>query len=300
VKILLTGRNGQLGSELSRSLAPLGELVAFDRAGLDLSVADQIASAVRSVRPDVIVNAAAYTAVDRAESEPELAHAVNATGVAALADEAKRARALLVHFSTDYVFDGTKDAPYVEEDEPHPLSAYGRSKLDGENAIRASDSAHLILRTSWVYSTHGKNFLLTIRRLLREKNALRVVADQIGAPTFAGALADATAEVLRRHDLAALGKLSGVYHATAGGSTSWYGFATQIARLEGPALPRMPRIVPIPSSEYPLPAARPRNSRLSGEKLFGRLGVRLPSWEQCLESCYARLSEGGEARDFRR
>jgi dTDP-4-dehydrorhamnose reductase len=173
------------------------------------------------------------------------------------------------------------------------LNAYGRSKLAGENAIRAADTPHLIFRTSWVYATRGKNFLLTIRRLLREESALRVVSDQIGAPTFAGALADATAETLRRHGPLALGTMSGIYHATAGGSTSWYGFATQIARMEQPALPRTPRIVPIPSSEYPLPAARPRNSRLSNEKLLGRLGVSLPSWERCLEACYARLRLGG-------
>ncbi len=298
MRILLTGRNGQVGWELSRALAPLGEVVAFDREGLDLAAPDQIVSAVRAVRPDVIVNAAAYTAVDRAESEPGAALAVNAVAAGVLAEEAQRAGALLVHYSTDYVFDGTKDAPYAEEDAPNPLNAYGRSKLAGEHAIRAAGVPHLILRTSWVYAARGKNFFVTILRLLREKSALRIVSDQIGAPTSAGALADATAELLRRHDPIALGELSGIYHATAGGSTSWHGFATEIARLEQAALPQMPPIVPIPSSEYPLPAPRPRNSRLSNAKLLRCFGVRLPPWEACLAACHAQLRQGTPTRSF--
>jgi len=297
VKVLLTGKNGQLGWELSRALAPLGEIAAFDRGGLDLAVPDQIVSAVRSVRPDVIVNAAAYTAVDRAETEPESAHAINAAAAGVLAEETKRAGALLVHYSTDYVFDGVKDAPYVEEDSPNPLNVYGTSKLAGERAIRAVDAPHLILRTSWVYAARGANFFLTIRRLLREKSSLRIVSDQIGAPTSAAALADATAQILRRHDRLALGTMSGIYHITAGGSTSWHGFATQIARLERETLQSTPAIAPIPSSEYPTPALRPRNSRLSNEKLFARLGVKLPSWEACLEKCHGQLQQGRPARD---
>jgi len=287
VKILLTGRNGQLGWELARTLAPLGEVVAFDRRGLDLSVPDQIVSAVRSVRPDVLVNAAAYTAVDRAESEPETAHAINAVAVAILAEEAKRARALFIHFSTDYVFDGTKDTPYVEEDHPNPLNAYGRSKLAGERAIRSVNGPHLILRTSWVYAARGKNFLMTMRRLLREKDELRVVSDQIGAPTSAEALAQATAELLRRHSADALGDSRGIYHATASGFASWHGFATEIARLERPDSPV--RIAPIASSEYPSPARRPKNSRLSNEKLIQRFGIMMPRWEACLEACHGAL-----------
>ena len=298
MRILLTGKNGQVGWELSRALAPLGEVVAFDREGLDLAVPDHIVSTVRSVRPDVIVNAAAYTAVDRAESEPDAAQAVNAVAAGVLAGEAKRAGALLVHYSTDYVFDGTKDAPYEEEDPPNPLNAYGRSKLAGEVSIRAAGVPHLILRTSWVYAARGKNFYMTILRLLRERSALRIVSDQIGAPTSAGALADATAELLRRHDMPALGKMSGTYHATAGGSTSWFGFATQIARLEQAALPQVPSVVPIASSEYPLPAPRPKNSRLSNEKLLRRFGVKLPPWETCLEACHAQLRQGGSVRNF--
>jgi len=290
VKILLTGENGQLGWELARALAPLGELIAFDRSSLDLAVPDQIVSAVRSVRPDVLVNAAAYTAVDQAETEQDAAQAINAVAVAVLAEEAKRARALFVHYSTDYVFDGTKDTAYLEEDLPNPLNAYGRSKLAGEQAIRSIDGHYLILRSSWVYAARGKNFLLTIRRLLRERQELRVVSDQIGAPTSAEALAHASAELLRRHTHAALGDARGVYHVTAGGCTSWHGFATEIARLEKQSLARAARILPIPSSGYPTAAHRPKNSRLSNEKFFRRFGIRLPSWEQCLEACYAQLS----------
>jgi len=287
VKILLIGKTGQIGWELARALAPLGAVAAPDRSGLDLAVSDRIVSSVRSERPDVIVNAAAYTAVDRAESEPETAHAINAAGVAVLAEEAKRAGALLVHYSTDYVFDGTKDAPYVEEDSPNPVNAYGRSKLAGEQGIRDVDGSYLILRTSWVYASRGTNFLLTVRRLLGEGNELRVVSDQIGAPTFAGALAWATADPLKRHGAAALGERRGVYHATASGSTSWHGFAAEIARLE--RVEYRARIVPIPSEDYPRPARRPKNSRLSNEKLLRQFGVSLPGWEASLKTCYAAL-----------
>jgi len=289
VKILLTGKRGQVGWELAHALAPLGEVIAIDREDLDLAVPDRIASVVRSVRPEVLINAAAYTAVDRAESEPEAAHALNAAAVAVLAEEAKRVRALFVHYSTDYVFDGTKEAPYIEEDLPNPLNAYGRSKLAGERAIHDIGGAHLILRTSWVYSARGTNFLLTIRRLLQEKKELRVVSDQIGAPTSARGLAEATAELLRRHGATTLGDARGIYHATAAGSTSWHGFAKEIARLE--RLDSPGRIVPIASSEYPTPAPRPGNSRLSNEKLLRRFGLALPRWEACLEACHAMLGK---------
>jgi dTDP-4-dehydrorhamnose reductase len=286
VKILLTGKNGQVGSELSRVLTPLGKVIAFDRSGLDLTVPDQIVAAVRSARPDVLVNAAAYTAVDQAESQPDLAYAINATAVGILAEEAKRAGALLIHYSTDYVFDGTKDSPYVEEDSPNPLNAYGRSKFAGEQAIRSVDGAYLILRTSWVYAAHGKNFFLTVRRLLKAKEELRVVSDQIGAPTSAGALATATADLLQRHGIAALGERRGIYHATAAGSTSWHGFATEIARLERVDCFRT-RVVPITSDEYPTQARRPRNSCLSNEKLVRQFGIALPNWKASLRGCYA-------------
>ena len=288
MRILLTGKNGQVGSALLRTLAPLGELVAFDRTGLDLAVPDQIVSVVRSVRPDVLVNAAAYTAVDGAESEPDAAQAINAAAVEVLAEEAKRAGALLVHYSTDYVFDGTKEVPYVEEDQANPLNVYGRSKLAGEQAISCIGGQYLILRTSWVYAGRGRNFLLTIRRLLKEKDELRVVSDQIGAPTSAAALADATAELVKRDPMVAH-NAGGTYNVTAAGRTSWHGFAAEIARLEG--APREIRIVPVLSSEYPLPARRPKNSRLSNEKLFRRFGVTLPSWQECLKACHAELQE---------
>lgn len=285
MRILLTGKNGQVGSALMRTLAPLGELVAFDRTGLDLAMRNEIVSVVRSVSPDVLVNAAAYTAVDQAESEPDVAHAINAAAVAVLAEEAKRAGALLVHYSTDYVFDGTKGTPYIEDDPPRPLNAYGLSKLAGEQAILAVGGAHLILRTSWVYARQGKNFFLTVRRLLKEKKELRVVSDQFGAPTLAGALAQATADLIERHGVAALKERSGVYHVTASGSTSWHGFATEIARLEG--IDPRGRVVPISSDEYPTRAQRPRNSRLSNGKLLRQFGVALPSWERSLRDCYA-------------
>jgi len=292
VKILLTGKNGQLGWELARTLAPLGEVIAFDRAELDLAIPDRIVSAVRSVRPDVVVNAAAYTAVDRAESEPERAHAINATAAGILAEEAKRAGALYVHYSTDYVFDGTKAAPYLEEDEPNPLNVYGRSKLAGERAIRSVDGPHLIVRTSWVYAARGKNFLLTIRRLLREGQELRVVSDQVGAPTSAEALAHASAELLRRHTPAALGDVRGIYHVTAAGCTSWHGFAKEIARLE--QLDLSVRIVSIASSEYPSLARRPGNSCLSNEKLRRDFGVELSHWMACLRACHGTLESAAQ------
>ncbi len=257
---------------------------------LDLAKPDQIAAAVRSVKPDIIVNAAAYTAVDKAESEPEAAFAVNAAAPGLLAERAKRAGALLIHYSTDYVFDGAKEMPYVEEDQANPLNVYGRSKLAGEQAIGDVGGRYLILRTSWVYAARGRNFLLTIRRLLKEKDELRVVSDQIGAPTSAGALANATAELLRQRNPTALGNARGIYHVTATGHTSWHGFAVEIARLE--RAPREIRLVPIASSEYPLPACRPKNSRLSNEKLFLRFGVALPSWQACLKACHAELREG--------
>ncbi len=294
MKILLTGKNGQIGRELAHVLAPLGEVIAVDREGLDLAFPDRIVSVIRSVQPEVLVNAAAYTEVDRAESEPGAAYAVNAAAVAILADEAKRGHALLIHYSTDYVFDGTKDAPYVEEDRPNPLNAYGRSKLAGERAIHDIGGAHLILRTSWVYSAHGENFFLTIRRLLQEKKELRVISDQIGAPTSALGLAEATAELLRRHGAATLGDARGTYHATTSGSTSWHGFAREIARLERPDSPV--RIVPIASSEYPALARRPRNSCLSNEKLHRRFGVALPPWEASLEACHETLAKGAELK----
>jgi dTDP-4-dehydrorhamnose reductase len=288
LKILLTGSNGQVGWELQRALAPLGEIIACDRAALDLADRDRIRSVVRSNAPDLIVNAAAYTAVDRAESEHELADAVNGVAPGILAEEALRLGAALVHYSTDYVFDGMKADAYVEDDATHPLNAYGRSKLAGENAIRQVGGAYLILRTSWIYAARGRNFFLSMRRLLAEKETVRVVSDQDGAPTSASALAEATAQILERHGLPGLRERGGVFHATASGSTSWYGFAQEIARKLQPGAAA--RLVPVSSAEYASVALRPKNSRLSNQKLKRRYAVELPSWQDCLEHVHAGLA----------
>jgi len=294
VKILLTGRNGQLGWELARALAPLGEIVAFDRAGLDLADPARLASTVRELKPDIIVNPAAYTAVDRAESESEAAFAINARAPRVLAEEAKRLGALLFHYSTDYVFDGAKAAPYLEDDATNPLGVYGASKLEGERAIAASGARHWIFRTSWVYAPRGKNFLLTILRLAREGKPLRVVADQFGAPTSAAMLARATAQALSTQ-VRAISRISphnapppsGVYHMTAAGRTSWHGFACAILRefrLDN-------AVTAIPASEYPLPAKRPANSVLDNSRLAAAFGIRLPGWEDGLREAAAMLQK---------
>lgn len=271
MKILLVGRDGQVGVELARSLASLGDIQALGRAQLELSNRDAIQTAVRTASPELIVSAAAYTAVDRAESEPDLAFAVNANAPGVLAAEAARLGALLVHYSTDYVFDGTKSSPYTEADAPHPLNVYGASKLAGEKAIVASGCRYLILRTSWVYGPHGSNFMLTILRAARERPELRVVDDQVGAPTSSLAIARATAQVLRAGG-------EGLYHMSAGGRTSWCGFARAVlarARLETP-------VVPIRSDEYPAAARRPRNSLLDNSRLGAAFGVVLAPWEEGL------------------
>src|SRR5215468_6744080 len=228
MRLMLTGANGQVGSELDRSLAALGSVVALDRRQCDLSRPERLPKLIRSLKPDVIVNAAAYTAVDEAEREEALATTVNGTAVGVMAQEACRIGALLVHYSTDYVFDGLKDAPYAEEDPPHPVGAYGRSKLAGESALGQAGGAYLILRTSWVYSARGRNFLRTMLALMRERDELKIVADQLGAPTSAAQIAQATAAVRERAD----GRFaSGLFHLTASGATSWHGFAAAI--LEG-------------------------------------------------------------------
>ncbi len=280
MRILLTGRNGQVGWELERTLGPLGEVIAFDHAGLDLAKPDEIVARVREVKPDVIVNPAAYTAVDRAESEPDLAMAINGTAPGILAEEARKLGALLVHYSTDYVFDGTKEGPYVETDAPNPLSVYGRSKLAGEQGIAASRAEHLIFRTSWVYAKRGKNFLLTILRLAREKPELRVVADQFGAPTWARDIATATALVLARRPAGA-DIPSGIYNLTAAGRTTWHGFAQRIVALAGLSTP----VVPIATSEYPTPAKRPTNSVLEHTGLARHFGLALPLWHESVSRC---------------
>jgi dTDP-4-dehydrorhamnose reductase len=291
VRILLTGASGQVGWELVRSLAPLGEVIALDRSRLDLAHPDALRETVRAIAPDAIVNAAAYTAVDRAESEPELARAINAIAPGVLAEEAQHLDAILVHYSTDYVFDGTKSEPYVEIDPTHPLSVYGRTKLEGERAIGTSGCRHLTLRTSWVYGARGHNFLLTMLRLARERRALRVVDDQIGAPTWSREIALATATLLTRPELAARGA-EGLYHSTASGTTTWYGFARAI--FDSPEMARLgitpPTLEAIPASEYPLPARRPANSRLDCGRLFTRAGVRLAAWDAALARCLAEVA----------
>jgi len=290
-RILLTGKNGQVGWELRRSLMPLGEIVATDREEMDLADPDAIRRMVREVEPDIIVNPGAYTAVDQAESEPELAMKINGEAPGVIAEEAKRLGALLVHYSTDYVFDGRKDTPYTEEDAPNPLSVYGRTKLAGEEAIRASGARHLILRTSWVYGMRGRNFLLTILRLAREREELRIVADQFGAPTWSRMIAEVTSAVLARMvGGGSVSAISGTYHLTASGSTSWHGFTEAV--IEGAVRawglePATRRVLRIATSDYPTPAARPANSRMSCARLRRDFDVWLPDWSECLQLCLA-------------
>lgn len=282
MKVLLLGKNGQLGWELQRALAPLGELVALDRhEGGDLGDSDALRATVRRVAPDVIVNAAAYTAVDKAESEPEAARQINALAPGALAEEAKALGALLVHYSTDYVFDGAGDDWRFEDAPTGPLSVYGKTKLEGEQLIAAAGADALVLRTSWVYAARGGNFAKTMLRLAAERDQLKVVADQVGAPTGADLLADVTAHLIRatRGDRA----LCGIYHAVASGETSWFDYAKHVltrARDKGMALKVQPeQVQALPSSAYPTPAPRPLNSRLDNHKLQDRFGLVLPHWQ---------------------
>ena len=313
-RILLIGKNGQVGHDLQRLLPAYGELTAVDRQQLDLAAPDAIRRGVQEIRPQIIINAAAYTAVDQAEKDELAARAINAIAPGILAEQAKQVGAALIHYSTDYVFDGTKTTPYEEDDAPNPLGAYGRTKLEGEQAIRDSGVAHLIFRTAWVYSTRGKNFLLTILRLATQREELRIVNDQIGAPTLSHELAEATAKVLSQllamknasmdESLAGLG---GTYHMTAGGATNWYEFATTIlddasASIQGKkpawlltALNGAPlvtrRVVPITTAEYPTPARRPPYSVLSNERLEKTFGIRLPDWNTQLRRVFEVSAE---------
>lgn len=284
MRILLTGMHGQVGWELMRTLAPLGEVVAVDRQTLDLSNPDSIRAIIREVKPGLIVNPAAYTAVDKAESEPELAMAVNGTAPGIMAEEAKLLGAAMVHYSTDYVFDGTKTSPYLEDDTPNPLNVYGKTKLAGEDAIRASGVPHLIFRTSWVYGARGRNFLLTVRRLAQEREELKIVADQLGAPTWSRMIAEATAQILAQRG-PDLGEAGGLFHLTAAGQTSWHGFTQAILELAGNGDKPLPRLIPFTTQEYPLPAARPLYSQLSNAKLIKTFGIGLPSWHSSLALC---------------
>ncbi len=292
-KILLIGKEGQVGGELSALLQPLGKLVILGKDDLDLTQADRIRETLREVRPQVIVNAAAYTAVDKAEEEAELALAVNGTAPAILAEEAKRQGAALVHYSTDYVFDGNKPGPYTEEDTPNPLSVYGRTKLTGDEAIRSAGLPHLIFRTAWVYGLQGKNFLLTIQRLAKERDELKIVDDQVGSPTWCRTIAQTTAnvlaQVLTEHspgDLSRFEQASGLYNLVCTGHTSWFGFAKAI--VEASPKTRDTKLIPISTSEYPTPAPRPANSVLSTEKLRSAFGITPPAWDITLNYCLSR------------
>ncbi len=287
--ILVTGVNGQVGFELLRSLQGLGRVVACDRTMLNLSDLDRVRSVVRELQPSIIVNPAAYTAVDKAETDVDAARRLNVDVPRVFAEEAARSGATLIHYSTDYVFDGTKDGVYAETDPTNPQNIYGLTKREGEEAIAATGCAHLVLRTSWVYGRRGKNFLLTMLKLADERSELRVVADQIGAPTWSNTIAASTAHIVAQglfsRDVDWWRGRSGIYHLAAGGETSWCGFAQAIFSIAkngtGPA------IVPIPASEYPVPAARPGNSRLSTRKLGETFGLYLPAWDEALRLCLA-------------
>lgn len=289
-RILLIGPTGQVGWELLRCAQTLGEVVAVSRnssPSLDLANPDTIRNAIREVKPTIILNAAAYTAVDKAEQEPQLAHVINGTAPGILAEEALRLQALLIHYSTDYVFNGQNSQPYTEQDLVNPISVYGASKLAGEQAIQAVDGRYFIFRTAWVYGMRGKNFLLTIQRLAREREELRVVADQLGAPTWSRTIAEVTTQILAQLGSplcrTPLEALKGIYHLTCGGQTNWYEFAKAIV-VHGD---KPPRVVPITTADYSTPAKRPAYSVLSNEKLTNTLGLTLPLWDRALELCLA-------------
>jgi len=283
MKILLTGSTGQVGYELERSLQGLGEVVALDRGHMDLADLDQVRDVIRSVQPQLIVNPAAYTAVDKAESEPALAHRINAEAPGLMAQEAARLGAAMVHYSTDYVFDGTVAAPRVETDATGPINVYGRSKLAGEEAIAAAGIPHLILRTSWVYGLRGKNFLLTMMRLAQERDELRIVSDQHGAPTWSRTIADSTALMLAQARAGGDGwwlRHGGTYHLSSQGQTTWFEFTQAIMELAGIDC----RVLPITTADYPLPAPRPQYSALSSAKLMAA-DCHLPHWKDALRLC---------------
>jgi dTDP-4-dehydrorhamnose reductase len=293
-RILIVGSAGQVGRELQRSFAGTGELLCWDREELDLAAEDQVRAMVRTTRPDLILNAAAYTAVDRAESEPELAMAINADAPRILAEEAKQRGIPLIHYSTDYVFDGTKQSPWVETDKPNPLNVYGASKLAGEQAIQAVGGKYLIFRTSWVYGSHGNNFLLTMLRLGREREQLNIVNDQIGGPTTSVELANTTRAIVDQVSSGSCGApadWAGIFHMTCSGATSWHGFASAIfagtAHLRDG---REPQVNPIPTAAYPTAAKRPMNSVLSNQKLKERFGIQLPMWHDALGEVIAQIS----------
>jgi dTDP-4-dehydrorhamnose reductase len=283
MKILLFGKNGQVGWELRRTLAPLAQVTAVDYPEINFTVPAVLRALVNSTNPSVVVNAAAYTAVDKAETETELCRQVNAVAPGVLAEAAKKVGALMVHYSTDYIFDGTNTLPYVETDAPNPLGAYGRSKLEGDRAVKASGADHLIFRPCWVYGARGQNFMLTMQRLAREREKLRVVGDQLGCPTWSRMIAETTAlalkQVLAGADRSAY---NGEYHLAAFGQTSWHGFASRIIELMPEAERKCRAVEQITTPEYPTPAKRPANSVLDCGKLQKTFGLRLPHWETSL------------------
>jgi dTDP-4-dehydrorhamnose reductase len=287
LRILISGQQGQVSQALQQHLQNMGELIVLGRDQLDLSQPESIRPVVRDIKPDLIINAAAHTAVDQAESESELAFAINATSPGVFAEEAAALGIPLIHYSTDYVFDGSKAGAWVEADTPNPLGVYGNSKLAGERAIAAAGGQHLILRTSWVYSLTGRNFLLTMQRLLQERERLSIVADQIGAPTWAGTIAASTGALIERWRDGAPGAW-GVYHLTASGETSWFGFAEAIGQQLINSGKPCAALEPIASSAYPTPAARPLNSRLDCSLLQRQWGVSQPDWHDALLECLAQ------------
>jgi dTDP-4-dehydrorhamnose reductase len=287
MRILITGKNGQVGGEFSRLYHSPGDLVSVGRDECDLGSEQSIRDLVRRVKPQVIVNAGAYTAVDQAETERELCFAINAAAPRVLAQEAARLDALLIHYSTDYVFNGEKPEPYLESDPISPVSVYGASKAAGEAAIVETAGRYLVLRTSWVYGAQGKNFLRTMLRLGAERPELRIVDDQVGAPTSAAAIAAATARLVAQYSAPGAHFAPGIYHMTAGGSTSWYGFARAI--FGAGILSTPPRLQAIPSSDYPTPARRPANSVLANDRFAHVFGFRLPPWQQQLQDVLAGM-----------
>jgi len=298
LKILVTGKRGQVGWELQRTLMPLGRVFAVDRESMNLADSSAIVQTIAHLKPDVIVNAAAYTAVDKAETEQALAMQINGQAVQVLAEEAKKHKALLIHYSTDYVFDGTKSQPYSENDTTAPVNYYGVSKLAGEQAIQTVASDYLILRTSWVYGNRGNNFLLTMLRLMQERETMAIVSDQYGTPTWARFIAETTAHIIKQALQEKAERLftSGVYHLTATGDTSWHGFAQMILQLAKknawqPEL-KIKTLDKTGTANYPTPAKRPLNSRMATEALCERFSLHLPVWDEALALCMERLHEG--------
>ena len=288
MKILLTGKTGQIGEELNNIIGDLGNLITVDKEQLDLSKPNSIEPVILDIKPDIIINPAAYTAVDKAEEEPDLAMTVNAIAPGLLAKAARKVGAGLIHYSTDYVFDGCSEIPYKEEDPPNPLNVYGKTKLAGEKAIAEVGVPFLIIRTSWVYSLHGKNFLRTIKKLAEEKDIIQVVDDQIGAPTWARSVALKTHQILKQ----CLNKkwletkdpsLSGIFHLTCQGKTSWHGFARKVLNISNAS--QNIKLIAIPTSDYPTPATRPSNSLLNNEKIKKVFGLDMPNWEDALKDC---------------